>query len=149
MKKGQVSTEYLVILAVVLVIALVVVYLLSQSTGLGSGTLETQSQAYWKGASPLSITGFSVSGTALTLEMLNTAQDTVTLTALSGGGITNFASSTTFAAGQTKVLAVTLAASCGTAGTRYSYSNITIVYNEGSITGKTFVGQKALVGSCS
>ena len=46
MKKGQVSTEYLVILAVVLVIALVVVYLVSQGTGLGGGITESQSQSY-------------------------------------------------------------------------------------------------------
>ena len=147
--KGQVSTEYLIILAVVLVIALVVVYLVSQSTGLAGGVIESQSQAYWKEVSPLAVNQFSAAGTTLSLEMINNAQETVTLTSLSGTGITTYAVSTAFAPGQTRVLSVTLAASCGTTGTSYSYGNITVVYSQGLIAGKTYVGQKPFAGKCS
>lgn len=147
--RGQVSTEYLVILAVVLVIALVVVYLVSQSTGLAGGTLESQSQAYWKAVQPLAVNNFVASSTTLTLEVQNNAQDTITLTKLSGTGLTDYTTSTTFAPGQTKTIAVTLTATCGTAGTRYSYSGTTFTYSVGAITGKTYVGQKPLSGTCS
>ena len=149
MKRAQVSTEYLVILAVVLVIALVVVYLVSQSTGLGAGTLETQSQAYWRETQPLAVTGFRATGTTLDLEMISTAQDTVTLTRISGSGLTDYTTSTGFAPGQSRVISTTLNTSCGAIGTRYTYSNITFTYTIGGITGKTFVGQRPVVGTCS
>src|SRR3989338_1323557 len=118
--KAQVSTEYLVILAVVLVIALVVVYLVSQGTSLGGGIVDSQSQAYWKGVGPLAINNFRASGTGLQLEIQNNAQETVTL-----------------------------AATCGAAGTRYSYGNVTFTFNQGQVNGKTFVGQRPVSGTCS
>lgn len=148
MKKGQISTEYLVIMAVILVIALVVVYLMSQSTGVATSTLETQSQAYWKTASPLAITGFSASGTTLTLAVLNTAPETITLTQLSGSGVTTFSTATPFPPGNTQVIRATLTSSCSS-GSRYSVDNVTLTYSQGSIIGKTFIGQKSFTGSCS
>src|SRR3989338_9758441 len=147
--KAQVSTEYLVILAVVLVIALVVVYLVSQGTSLGGGIVDSQSQAYWKGVGPLAINNFRASGTGLQLEIQNNAQETVTMTALSGAGLTKYTTNTTFAPGQTNTVTVTLAATCGAAGTRYSYGNVTFTFNQGQVNGKTFVGQRPVSGTCS
>jgi len=58
--KGQGATEYLVLLAVVLVIALVAIALLGFFPGMAGDAQETQSKAYWSGASPIAI----VDGTA-------------------------------------------------------------------------------------
>ena len=150
MKKAQVSTEYLVILAVVLVIALVAVYLISQSSSLSAGTIETQSQAYWRETQPLAVTGFSAATTTLNLEILNLYHETVTLTRISGSGLTDYTTSTGFAPGQVITIPVTLNATCGAVGTRYGYGNITLTYTAGETTiSKTFVGQKALTGTCS
>ena len=149
MKKGQVSTEYLVILAVVLVIALVVVFLVSQGTGVGTSTLDSQAQAYWRGVQPISVLDYSASGTTLTLAMQNNAQDPVTITQISGAGLTTYSTSTTFAPGQTRTIAVTLPVNCGATGTRYTYTNVTFTYDVGQIVGKTFAGQRALSGACS
>ncbi len=149
MKKGQVSTEYLVILAVVLVIALVVVYLVSQGTGLGTSTLDSQSAGYWRATQPLAITDYTASATTLTLAIQNNAQESITLTQVAGTGLTAYTTSTTFAPGQQRNIAVTLAATCGTTGTRYSYGNVSFTYNVGQITGKTFVGSRPLAGTCS
>jgi len=55
---GQGATEYLVLLAVVLIVALVSVALLGFFPGMASDAQITQSQAYWKGASPISIYEF-------------------------------------------------------------------------------------------
>ncbi len=147
--KAQVSTEYLVILAVVLVIALVVVYLVSQGTSLGGGIVDSQSQAYWKGVGPLAINNFRASGTGLQLEIQNNAQETVTLTQITGGGLTAYGTTTTFAPGQTNTVKVIITAGCGSAGTRYSYGNVTFTFNQGQVTGKTFVGQRPVSGTCS
>lgn len=53
--KAQGSTEYLIIIAVVLVIALIVIALLGGFTGFGSEATMSQSQNYWQGATPFSV----------------------------------------------------------------------------------------------
>jgi len=53
--EGQGATEYLVLLAVVLIVALVSVALLGFFPGMASDAQITQSQAYWKSASPIAI----------------------------------------------------------------------------------------------
>ena len=53
--KGQGATEYLVLLAVVLIVALVSVALLGFFPGMASDSQITQSQAYWQSATPVSI----------------------------------------------------------------------------------------------
>ncbi len=52
---GQGATEYLVLLAVVLIVALVSVALLGFFPGMASDAQITQSQMYWKSAQPVSI----------------------------------------------------------------------------------------------
>ena len=55
MLKAQGATEYLVLLAVVLIVALVSVALLGFFPGMASDAQFTQSQAYWQTASPIQI----------------------------------------------------------------------------------------------
>jgi len=58
--RAQGATEYLVLLAVVLIVALVSVALLGFFPGMASDAQMTQSQAYWKGTSPLQIIEWDV-----------------------------------------------------------------------------------------
>jgi len=53
--RAQGATEYLVLLAVVLIVALVSVALLGFFPGMASDAQITQAQAYWKSAQPVSI----------------------------------------------------------------------------------------------
>jgi len=62
---GQGATEYLVLLAVVLIVALVSVALLGFFPGMASDAQITQSQMYWKSATPISITESVVKTLAL------------------------------------------------------------------------------------
>ncbi len=148
-KKGQVSTEYLIILAVVLVVALVVVFLVGGFSGLGSGSLETQSKTYWGGASPFAITTVKASATTLQVNMVNNDLEKLTLTDISVDGSSVFSTSTVFNSGQSVVLTGTLPATCGAAGSPFSYGNVTITYTKGTITGLKEVGAKGLLGKCS
>ena len=54
-KNGQGATEYLVLLAVVLIVALVSVALLGFFPGMASDAQMTQSRTYWTSAQPISI----------------------------------------------------------------------------------------------
>jgi len=53
--RGQGATEYLILLAVVLIIALVGIALLGFFPGMASDAQETQSREYWSSASPLRV----------------------------------------------------------------------------------------------
>jgi len=53
--KGQGATEYLVLLAIVLIVALVSVALLGFFPGMASDAQITQSQMYWRSATPIAI----------------------------------------------------------------------------------------------
>jgi uncharacterized protein (UPF0333 family) len=55
MMRGQGATEYLVLLAVVLIVALVSVALLGFFPGMANDAQLTQSQTYWQSASPAAI----------------------------------------------------------------------------------------------
>lgn len=55
MRFGQGATEYFVLLAVVLIVALVSVALLGFFPGMASDSQIAQSQAYWRSAQPISI----------------------------------------------------------------------------------------------
>ncbi|MEW6722251.1 MAG: class III signal peptide-containing protein [Candidatus Micrarchaeota archaeon] len=148
-RKGQVSTEYLVILAVVLVVALVVVYLVGGFSGLGASSLETQSKNYWGSASPFAIKNFRYAGTALDLELSNNDLERLTITDISVDGASVFSTSTAFTSGESKLLNASVAAACGSAGTPYTLNNVVITYTKGSVTGLKEVGAKPLVGRCS
>jgi len=86
--KGQGATEYLVLLAVVLIVALVSVALLGFFPGMALDAQITQSQAYWKSASPISIIdGGAISSSGSTymyLRIRNTGAYSIRLTGIIG-----------------------------------------------------------------
>lgn len=147
--KAQVSTEYLVILAIVLVVALVVVYLVGGFAGMGAGTMEIQSQQAWATAAPFSVTVLKQSGSTLEMELRNTDVDTLILTRISMDGAMVFSTNTTFASGEKKVVTATVGTACGATGSAFSHQNVVLTYNKGGISGKTQVGARALIGRCS
>ncbi len=136
-------------MAIVLVVALVVVYLVGGFAGMGAGTMETQSMQAWGTAAPFAITILKQSGTTLELEMRNNDVSTLVLTAISMDGASVFSSNTTFTSGEKKVVTATVATACGAAGSDFSHENVIITYNKGGITGKTEVGSRPLMGKCS
>jgi uncharacterized protein (UPF0333 family) len=148
-RKGQVSTEYLIIIGVVLVIALVVVFLLTRTTGTAGGTIETQSKSYWASAAPFSMDAYKASGSTLDLQLKNNDVEQLTLTAIDGTGISSASLNTTFANGETKAVNVTLSNACGAAGTRFQLANVTLTYSKGTLAGLKEVGAIPLVGTCS
>ncbi|MFH2105910.1 MAG: hypothetical protein ABII22_01505 [Candidatus Micrarchaeota archaeon] len=146
--KGQISTEYLVILAVVLVIALVVVYILSQSVAGVSGTIEKTNQAYWAGQSPIAVTGYTASGVALKLTLKNVDAQKLTVTSIAGSGISTLSQNVTFEIGEEKEVALALDSICIPA-TPFEYKDITFTYAKGTSTGLVESGAKSVMGKCA
>ena len=93
--RAQGATEYLVLLAIVLIVALVSVALLGFFPGMASDAQITQSQMYWKSASPIAIVemgALNYGGTndgnlsMLYLRLRNTGAYPIRITAMTGGG---------------------------------------------------------------
>ena len=147
LRKGQGATEYLVLLAVVLIIALVSIALLGFFPGLAADARITQSQAYWRGeARPFAILDntFNSTGAGALVIQNNDASGTFTITAL---GVANGSASgmpQSFAPGETKTVAIT-GAQTGSAGGVYDL-NVTVTYTTpNGVTSKQY-GAKNLIG---
>lgn len=70
-KKSQTATEYLVILAIIIVIALIVVSILGGSIGFGSGISENQARLALQTQSGVGVTDYSITGELITLQLTN------------------------------------------------------------------------------
>jgi hypothetical protein len=147
-RKGQGTTEYLIILAVIIVIALVVVGVMGWVPGLSGGITEQQSRAYWQSTSPFSIIEYKFSGTTAELEIQNISANKLTLTSLQFDGEGTLGSSISFNAGERKLVTVTGLSNCGNAGTGFD-KNVTFTYNSKKVSGLVQIGDKGLIGKCS
>ena len=148
-KKGQVSTEYLVILAVVLVVALIVVALVGGMSPVSTGVSESQSKNYWLSVAPVSISGWKYSGTSLELTLQNMGGQKVTITSIDIAGVSPaYNGNASLAVGETKTVTATGLPSC-TTGSSFELQNISIKYGMGTVTGLLQKGDKAMVGKCS
>lgn len=148
-RRGQGTTEYLIILAVVIVIALVVVGVMGWFPGLGTGITEQQSKAYWKSAAPLAITDWKLTSTATeaTFALQNMTTDKISLTEITVDGTAVGVTSTDIAAGATVTIQGSTGIACST-GSAYQY-DVVIGYDVvGGISGKTQTGAKPIVGTC-
>lgn len=154
LKRGQGSTEYLVLLAMVLVVAMVAIALLGFFPGIAGDTRAAQSDTYWRGtARPFAIIEHSLTPTSdvdLVLQNLDSNTKYVTTIQLDGMGITatNATVNTYFSAGQSSVIVVDVASGACTEGQPYEF-NVTITYNTvGGISSNTQKGTKTLIGTC-
>lgn len=164
--KGQGATEYLVLLAVVLIVAMVAIALLGFFPGLAGDAKKAQSDAYWRGeARPFAIIEHAQGPlTNLTLVVQNLDADQKILTNLSvaGGPINGSynlnSTERYFSAGEKRTL--TMPISLGTtaisgsntgctSGSTYEYFiNFTYSNADQTITGQKEYGSKTLVGKC-
>ena len=148
LRKGQVSTEYLVILAVVLVVALIVVALVSGVTPVSGGVSDTQSKNYWSATAPFKITEWKYSGTALQLTLGSIDGKKITLTDISIEGSSVFSTNTSYVIGESKSISATMGSAC-VPGESFELSDVIFTYSKESVDGLTQKGAKAIVGTCS
>ena len=147
--KGQGTIEYLVIIAIVIVIALVVVGLLLQVMNAGSGVPETQAKATWKSAEPFAIIDWGQDDNLLTVILQNNSGATLEYNDMNlTSSNQSTATAESVAAGATKT--VTFDVTSCTAGNKFSHvkSGISIDYNTANIDNKTQVALADILGTC-
>ena len=148
--RGQGATEYLVLLAVVLIIALVSIALLGFFPGMASDARITQSNSYWRGeARPFAILEHMVAGStgAGSFVLQNyEAPGTLTVSNFSVGNA-SYTTTTTFAPGETKTVNVSGMATSA-AGQIYDLAIVITYTSQNGITSKQY-GSKNVIGKYS
>lgn len=148
-KKAQGATEYLIILAVVIIVALIVVGAMGGIPGIGTGARQRASAAYWQ-ASDIAIPAYAVSAAADTLNMTvkNNLRNSLSSLTVSVGGTSLTCDETSLASGQTTDCDSSM--TCASAGDSYSY-DVSIVYTDDETGASyTFTGEgHKLEGKCA
>lgn len=148
-RKGQGATEYLIILAVVIIIALIVVGVLGGIPGIGKSSSKQASQAYW-GSTDIAIPDYYLSaGTdVLTLNLRNNLDTSIRVQNISVASTVNGSSTFTLVPGATQYTSV--AKQCTTVGDPFSFTPVIIQYTDLSTGANyTFTGTVALSGDCA
>lgn len=157
-RKAQTATEYLIILAVVIIIALIVVGVMGGIPGIGTGAGSRASAAYWRTAD-LAITSYSVDSDVdannLLVNVRNNLVTTITITQIdftSVGATDSYLTDETYTPGQTRAVPLVLTNTdpCAAEGDSFSL-DITFSYTD-QATGEsyTFSGEgNKLQGKCA
>jgi hypothetical protein len=144
MRRGQAAVEYLMILAVVIIIALVVVGVLGGFPTLTAGISEKESAAYWT-SSDIGIVRYVV-GANTQMVLRNNKNFAIRDLTVTVGGLAGSMQTITLQPGETTNLAVVSSKSC-TSGS-YSFP-VSIDYVDATYgTNYTYTGAKQLVGTC-
>jgi Flp pilus assembly pilin Flp len=145
-KKGQASVEYLVLLAISIIIAVVAVGVLSGFIRIGTATTyKKKGGVYWKSAE-IGIMDWEIYSTSASIN----SEFQVNLKWLSiNGGTTNYSINKALLPGDTYRWQGTAPFNCSSQGT-YSYT-VTIGYDnmEDALTDKRFTGVEKMAGACS
>ncbi len=150
--RAQAATEYLIILAVVIIIALIVIGVLGGIPGVGTGARSRASASYWQTAD-IAISQYAAFAGSddLDVALRNNLRNRVTLTSVTIGGGAQTCDETSLAPGQaTSCTDDDGAASCASEGDAFSYA-VSISYTD-TATGAayTFTGDgNRLEGRCA
>ncbi len=145
-KKAQGATEYLIVLAVVIIIGLIVIGVLRTVPASGSSTNLRASKAYWESAE-IGITDYAIDGTGLVLYIRNNFPRNVKITDIMLDTTSVYTTDTTFKPGE--IIKLTSTSLTCTAGRQYAY-DVTIDYTDLSTMSEfTFIGSTQLVGTCA
>jgi len=154
-KKGQATIEYLVLVAVAIIIALVIFGFLGWIPGMAGTLRERQAKMYWASAYPVAIKDFKVTSTGATFLMENIGDDPVKLlnmsVELTNGTVVNAVLSPQgYKLIQGEVKSYTNASIKCDVGNAYELSNVSISFDVvKGISGQVEVGDRPIVGDCS
>jgi hypothetical protein len=151
-RKGQGATEYLTILAVVLVIAIVAIVLMGFFPGLTGDSKMAQSSSYWRLATPFGITETKLSGGTLEVVVQSNSPEVLALSAMGlsngTGALSGTYGASNFNPGASTIVAFANAYSCNS-GELVTFTTVTFNYSSPAFSGLQQLGQRDLSVKCS
>ncbi|MFH1971911.1 MAG: hypothetical protein ABIJ18_00360 [archaeon] len=148
MKRGQGATEYLIILAIVIVIALIVIGVLGTIPGIGGNAKQQASESYWETAEIGVVDYYNTFSTdILTVNVKNNQEDTITIDSVTIDGTVD---NTNSSLSPGEEATYTFSKSCENNGDSFEYGVSVVYANSGAgDTMFTFTGTQKLIGTCS
>ena len=149
-KKAQGAPEYLILLAVVLIVGLVAVTLLGGFSDIAPSSRETEGAQYWKGiARPFSIQEWAQHNSTLTLTIKNMEPDKLVITNITIGNVSYVPTGgISFGGGATKTISISGLPACDATTYDFYDYDVVIIYSTLNIQGKVQKGEKKLSGPC-
>jgi len=155
-KKGQATIEYLVLLAVAIIIALVIFAFMGWVPGFAGSLKERQVRLFWSSQFPIQIRDYKVTPTGSEFTLQNVGDSKIQIMNISANGVSDTSLDPTgngaqLTAGQAVVFKSTGTLNCSDsgAGNVYELTNITIGYNViGGIQNMIEGGDRPLTGRC-
>ncbi|MDD4251198.1 MAG: hypothetical protein PHX27_03335 [Candidatus ainarchaeum sp.] len=148
---GQGTIEYLVIVAIVIVIALVTIGILLQLLGQGSGIGKTGSEIAWMSAQPFGITDWQLKDGNLILILQNNSSKTLDLKEVRIGEGTdwNIGKNGIQSGAKTNQTEVIIKGTGISAKSQYAFrkENIFIIYNSPDISNQIQAGVADIIGT--
>lgn len=150
MKRGQGSSEYLVLLAAALLVGLVAIVLIGGFTESGGAARESESRSYWSGPiRPFSVPDYSQTGTTFYITLKNTEPQRITLLNITVGNSTYAPTGgISFKGGTTRTLNIPSLRNCTSDSYDFYEYDMNIYYNTSDGVIKRETGEKKLVGEC-
>lgn len=151
--KGQATIEYLVLLSVAIIIALVIFGFMGFVPGFAGSLRERQTRMYWGSMWPLSIKDYRGSNSTsygLTLLIQNVGDSKITIDNINASGNgTTITGDKTLLPGEQKQFNVTNTV-CGPVGSNFEFDNVFITYDvSGGIQNQVELGDRPLIGKCT
>ncbi|PIT84627.1 hypothetical protein COU37_02405 [Candidatus Micrarchaeota archaeon CG10_big_fil_rev_8_21_14_0_10_45_29] len=155
-KKGQGAAEYLILLAVVLIVGIVAIALLGGFAGLGGGAMESESKQYWTGSvRPFTVPDYAQINDTFYITFRNMEAENLrimnfTLTSALGTETYNNTALSLKGGSQKTVQDFNLTSThwCDSDAYDYFEYDLKITYQSNSGVTKTQIGAKPLVGNC-
>ncbi|MDO8553814.1 MAG: hypothetical protein Q7S22_03335 [Candidatus Micrarchaeota archaeon] len=131
--RAQASTEYLVILAVILVIALTVVLLFMGSSSIASDQKEKLGQVAWEAAYPISVDTITWTGSSLSFYVKNNDYEKITIKFMRFSPYSAALMNVPLLPQQRKQIAFGVWPSCPGQGQIYSFNQFYFLYDKGQL----------------
>jgi len=147
-KKGQGASEYLILLAVVLIVAMVAIALLSGFTDTGSSATETEGKQYWVGsARPFTAPEYTQQNSTFYFTLKNVEPGRLTITSIALDS-ESYVSNISFNPGATKTISFPVSSTCNETSYDFFEYDVLINYTTSNGLTKTQSGAKPVSGRC-
>ncbi len=148
--RGQGASEYLILIAVALIVALIAIVLLGGFTNTGSSAMDNEAKSYWSITRPFGITQWVQVNDTLYMSVVNRGPDQLIVRSVKVGPVTaNLGAGWNWKSGGEKNMSISGLTNC-TRGLHDSFSyNVTFNYDTFELPGQSQTGTKPVSGSCA